>query len=36
MSTGTGAYMGDVMPTILDLYGVKPTTNLDGHSLVAR
>src|SRR5258705_4232691 len=24
-----GAYMGDVMPTLLDLYGVKPTTNLD-------
>jgi predicted AlkP superfamily phosphohydrolase/phosphomutase len=36
MSTGTGAYMGDVMPTILDLYGVKPTTNLDGHSLIAK
>jgi predicted AlkP superfamily phosphohydrolase/phosphomutase len=30
------AYMGDVMPTILDLYGVKPTTNLDGKSLVAK
>ena len=31
-----GAYMGDVMPTILDLYHVKPTTNLDGKSLLAR
>jgi len=29
-----GAYMGDVMPTILALYGVKPTTNLDGRSLL--
>jgi predicted AlkP superfamily phosphohydrolase/phosphomutase len=31
-----GAYMGDVMPTILDLYKVKPTTNLDGKSLLAK
>ena len=31
-----GAYMGDVMPTILDLYGVKPTTNLDGRSLLVK
>ena len=31
-----GAYMGDVMPTILDLYGVKPTTNLDGKSLLVK
>jgi predicted AlkP superfamily phosphohydrolase/phosphomutase len=30
------AAMGDVMPTILDLYGVKPTTRLDGRSLVAK
>jgi predicted AlkP superfamily phosphohydrolase/phosphomutase len=30
------AYMGDVMPTILDLYKVKPTTNLDGKSLLAK
>jgi len=29
-------YMGDVMPTILDLYGVKPTTKLDGRSLVVK
>jgi predicted AlkP superfamily phosphohydrolase/phosphomutase len=29
-----GAYMGDVMPTILALYGVKATTNLDGRSLL--
>jgi predicted AlkP superfamily phosphohydrolase/phosphomutase len=31
-----GAYMGDVMPTILDLYKVKPTTNLDGKSLLVK
>ncbi len=30
------AYMGDVMPTILDLYKVKPTTNLDGKSLLVK
>jgi predicted AlkP superfamily phosphohydrolase/phosphomutase len=29
-----GAYMGDIMPTILGLYKVKPTTNLDGRSLL--
>ncbi len=29
-----GAYMGDVMPTILGLYGVKPTAKLDGKSLL--
>lgn len=29
-----GAYMGDVMPTILGLYNVKPTTKLDGRSLL--
>jgi predicted AlkP superfamily phosphohydrolase/phosphomutase len=34
LEAGDGAYMGDVMPTILDLYGVKPTTNLDGRSLL--
>lgn len=27
-------YMGDVMPTILDLYDVEPTTELDGKSLL--
>ena len=31
-----GAYMGDVMPTILDLFSVKPTTNLDGKSLLVK
>ncbi len=31
-----GAYMGDVMPTILDFYKVKPTTNLDGKSLLVK
>jgi predicted AlkP superfamily phosphohydrolase/phosphomutase len=36
LNTPNGAYMGDVMPTILDLYKVKPTTNLDGKSLLAR
>jgi predicted AlkP superfamily phosphohydrolase/phosphomutase len=36
LNTPNGAYMGDVMPTILDLYGVKPTTNLDGKSLLVR
>jgi predicted AlkP superfamily phosphohydrolase/phosphomutase len=30
------AYMGDVMPTILDLYKVKPTAKLDGKSLLAQ
>lgn len=35
LNTPSGAYMGDVMPTILALYGVKPTTNLDGKSLLA-
>ena len=30
------AYMGDVMPTILDLFKVKPTTNLDGKSLLVK
>ena len=28
------AYMGDVMPTILDLYGVQPPERLDGKSLL--
>jgi predicted AlkP superfamily phosphohydrolase/phosphomutase len=36
LNTPNGAYMGDVMPTILDLYGVKPTTNLDGKSLLVK
>lgn len=27
------AYMGDVMPTLLELYGIEPPTNLDGRSL---
>lgn len=36
MNVGQGAYMGDVMPTILDMYGVKPTTNLDGKSLLVK
>lgn len=31
-----GAYMGDVMPTILDLYGVQPPTKLDGRSLLVK
>jgi hypothetical protein len=35
LDTPSGAYMGDVMPTLLDLYGVKATTNLDGRSLLA-
>ena len=29
-----GAYMGDVMPTILALYKVQPPTKLDGRSLL--
>ena len=29
-----GAYMGDVMPTILALYKVQPSTKLDGRSLL--
>ncbi|HLX07963.1 MAG TPA: alkaline phosphatase family protein [Thermoanaerobaculia bacterium] len=36
-ASGTGAAeakMGDVMPTILDLYGVQPTERLDGKSLL--
>jgi predicted AlkP superfamily phosphohydrolase/phosphomutase len=36
LNTGNGAYMGDVMPTILAMYGVKPTTNLDGKSLLVK
>jgi predicted AlkP superfamily phosphohydrolase/phosphomutase len=36
LNAPNGAYMGDVMPTILDLYHVKPTTNLDGTSLLAK
>jgi predicted AlkP superfamily phosphohydrolase/phosphomutase len=36
LNAPAGAYMGDVMPTILDLYGVKPTTNLDGKSLLVK
>jgi predicted AlkP superfamily phosphohydrolase/phosphomutase len=36
LNTPNGAYMGDVMPTILDLYKVKPTTNLDGRSLLVK
>jgi len=36
LNTPSGAYMGDVMPTILDLYKVKPTTNLDGRSLLVK
>jgi predicted AlkP superfamily phosphohydrolase/phosphomutase len=36
LDASNGAYMGDVMPTILALYGVKPTTNLDGKSLLAK
>jgi predicted AlkP superfamily phosphohydrolase/phosphomutase len=36
LNAPSGAYMGDVMPTILDLYGVKPTTNLDGKSLLVK
>lgn len=35
LNAANGAYMGDVMPTILAMYGVKPTTNLDGKSLLA-
>ncbi len=30
------AYMGDVMPTILDLYGVPSKVKLDGQSLLAK
>ena len=33
---GQGAYMGDVMPTILDLYKVEPPTKLDGKSLLVK
>jgi len=29
----TEAYMGDIMPTLLELYGLEPPTNLDGRSL---
>jgi predicted AlkP superfamily phosphohydrolase/phosphomutase len=36
LNVGNGAYMGDVMPTILDFYQVKPTTNLDGKSLLVK
>jgi predicted AlkP superfamily phosphohydrolase/phosphomutase len=33
---GQAAYMGDVMPTILDLYKVQPTEKLDGRSLLVK
>ena len=33
-STTRAAYMGDVMPTMLELYGVQPTAKLDGRSLL--
>jgi predicted AlkP superfamily phosphohydrolase/phosphomutase len=33
---GADAYMGDVMPTILDLYQLKPTEKLDGKSLLVK
>lgn len=36
LNASRGAYMGDVMPTILELYGVKATTNLDGRSLLVK
>ncbi|HEX4963003.1 MAG TPA: alkaline phosphatase family protein [Thermoanaerobaculia bacterium] len=36
ISAPSGAYMGDVMPTILDLYHVKATSNLDGKSLLVK
>ncbi|HEV8581336.1 MAG TPA: alkaline phosphatase family protein [Thermoanaerobaculia bacterium] len=36
LNAPAGAYMGDVMPTILDLYKVKSTTNLDGKSLLVK
>ncbi len=36
MNAPNGAYMGDVMPTILDLYSVNPTTNLDGKSQLVK
>ncbi|HEX5759734.1 MAG TPA: alkaline phosphatase family protein [Thermoanaerobaculia bacterium] len=31
-----GAYMGDVMPTLLALHGVQPTVKLDGRSLLKK
>jgi predicted AlkP superfamily phosphohydrolase/phosphomutase len=33
---GRNAYMGDVMPTILDIYGVQPSAKLDGRSLLVK
>ncbi len=36
LNAPNGAYMGDVMPTLLDLYDVKATTNLDGKSLLVK
>lgn len=33
---GKNANMGDVMPTILDIYGVQPPTKLDGRSLLVK
>jgi predicted AlkP superfamily phosphohydrolase/phosphomutase len=34
LSTAPQPYMADVMPTVLELFGVEPTTQLDGRSLV--
>jgi predicted AlkP superfamily phosphohydrolase/phosphomutase len=33
--TSASAYMGDIMPTLLDLFGVEPPVELDGRSLWA-
>jgi len=35
LSTDPQPYMGDVMPTLLSLYGVAPSTRLDGRRLLA-
>jgi predicted AlkP superfamily phosphohydrolase/phosphomutase len=34
LSLAPQPYMADIMPTVLELFGVAPTTNLDGRSLL--
>jgi len=35
LSTEPKPYMADIMPTLLEIYDVAPTTNLDGRSLLS-
>jgi hypothetical protein len=35
LGTEPQPYMADIMPTVLEMYGVAPPTNLDGRNLLA-